>query len=553
MMTDRQEVQRVEKNAEICIIGAAAAGLCAAVVAKRNGIDKIVVLEKNHTTGGTAVMSAGIMAYGSSTQKRQGLFYDVDEVFLDIITMQNWNCDPKLVRKWISGTAESIDFIEGLGGCRYELAVTETADPSKFRCSRHIMAEFKDGKFTFKRSGLTLMNRLRDVCADLGVEIICDCKAEHLIEDSAGRIVGVGAVNKDGEELSIKADATILATGSFANNRELIRELYGVDQYADSDFLIASCFPWNTGDGITMAREVGAAKGKPIAFFISPHSHFEGTSEILCTLMRRGHGMTVNRNGERFCDEAIWTESEWGWMKGTAVDNQPGRVCYTIWDQALVDLTVEDKEYQLPGILPSMLDRPMYRGNGYWGDAGYDPANWKKAIPDHLRHDAEIGRVGICRTVGEMAAFIGCDEEILQETIDNYNMSCLKKYDAEFLKNPNYLYPVLKPPYYVMRGDPGIDTAIGGIKIDNCQRVLAEDDNVIPGLYAAGVCCSCWSNGQYVVNGSAMSFTVYSGRAAGKEAAAYIKKTEKPVRKKSPAKQKTSDSDPVPSWSGGWN
>ncbi len=543
----------IEKKTQLCIIGAAAAGLCAAVVAKRNGVDDVLVIEKNHATGGTAVMSAGIMAYGSVTQKRQGMFYDLDKVFEDIITMQNWNCDAKLVRKWLNGTADSIDFIEGLGGgCHYEIACTETADPAKFRCSRHIMAEYKDGRYTFKRSGLTLMNRLKEVCDELGVEIICDCSARHLVQDDQGRVVGVQAEKNDGEEVVVRADATIVATGSFADNKELIREYYGVDQYASDDFLIASRYPWNTGDGIRMVREIGGAKGKPIAFFISPHSHFEGTSEILCTLMRRGHGMAVNRNGERFCDEAIWEENEWQWMRGTSIDNQPGRVCYTIWDQELLDITVAGREYQFDTILPTMLQKPLYRGSGYWGEAGYDPVNWRKAIPDHLRHDAELGRVGICRTVEEMAAFIGCEPEVLQETIDTYNKACLKKYDAEFLKNPNYLYPILKPPFYVMYGDPGIDTAIGGIKIDHRQRVLAEDDNYIPGLYAAGVCCSCWSNGQYIVNCSAMSFTVYSGREAGREAAIYIKKENKPPRKCEPVKGSASG-EKKPSWSGGWS
>ena len=543
----------ITKKTDLCIIGSAAAGLSAAVVAKRNGIENIIVIEKNHATGGTAVMAAGIMAFGSVTQKRQGMFYDVDQAFLDIITIQNWNCNAKLVRKWINGTSDSIDFIESLDeGCRCEVATTDTSNPNKFRNSRHIMADFVDGKLVFKRSGLTITNALAKVCKETGVEIICDCKAEHLITDSDGRVTGVKAVMKDGEELEITADATVLATGSFAHNKPMVREYFGVDDYAADDFLIASDFPWNTGDGNTMVNEIGGAKGKPIAFFMGPHSHFEGSSELLCTLIRRGHGMQVNRNGERFHDEALWVESEWSWMKGASLNYQPGKICFTIWDQNLVDLTVNDKEYGINRLMPSMLERPMFRGNGYWGE-DYDANNWKKSIMDHLKHDAELGRVGICNTVEEMAEFIGCDAETLQENITEYNLSCVKKYDSAFLKDPNYLYPVLTAPFYVMLGEQGMDTAIGGIRIDDKQRVLAEDGNFIPGLYAAGTCCSDWSNGQYVVNCAAMSFTVYSGREAGKEAAIYVKKDVKPARKIGALRSAFGGTDNKPSWNGSWS
>ena len=58
--------------------------------------------------------------------------------------------------------------------------------------------------------------------------------------------------------------------------------------------------------------------------------------------------------------------------------------------------------------------------------------------------------------------------------------------------------------------------------IDNRQRVLRPDGSVIAGLYAAGILCSGWFNGTYAYFGSEMSFTIYSGRSAGAEAAHYI-------------------------------
>lgn len=507
------------KKVDLCIVGGSAAGMSAAIIARRNGVKDILILEKMNAFGGTARMTGGIMALGSPTQRRQGLYYDIDQAFKDIITVQNWNCDAKLVRKWLLGSGENIEFLESLG-MRYELAVTETADPSKFRNTRHIAAKLIDGKWQPQHQGGLIVPIMLKACEDAGIEMMTNTRAEHLIKDDHGRITGVTAATRD-DALTVEAGAVILATGSMSHNRELVRELYGVDQYAEPDFLIAADFPWNTGDGYYMAREIGGAKGRAIAYFMGPHNHFDGFSEILCCLVRRGHHMDVNRNGERFCDESLMTESEWGWMKGTALDNQPGRVSYTIFDSDYLDILEKGKEYALPGLTTAYIDAPMNRPGAFY-EKDFDFTRWRQYIRNHIDNDAKGGRAAICSTVQEIADYIGCETGTLQNTIDTYNISCAKRYDAEFLKNPNYLYPVVKPPYYVLRGDHCIDTAIGGVKIDNYQRVVNEDGKYIPGLYASGVMCSGWSNGQYIVNCSAMSYTIYSGRAAGAEAAQYI-------------------------------
>jgi fumarate reductase flavoprotein subunit len=510
-----------EKKVDLCIVGGSAAGMSAAIVAKRKGIKDILILEKMSNTGGTALMTAGIMAYNSPTQRRQGLYYDVDQVFRDYITIMNWNCDAKLLRKWLLGTGESIEFLESIG-MHYDLAVTETADPSKFRNSRHIPAKLVNGKWEIVKQGPLLMSIMLKACKDIGIEILCDTRAEHLIKAEDDRVVGVKASTKDGE-LAVNADAVILASGSISYNKELVRELCGVDQYGNDDFLIAASFPWNTGDGYYMAREVGAKKGRVCAYFMGPHNHVSGYSEIHTCLIRRGHTIDVNRNGERFCDESLMTESEYGWMKGTSLDNQPGRVCYTIFDENYMCLLEADGEYRFSGLVVPYIDEPM-DWPGAYKEEGFETKNWRKSIRHHIDHDAAGGRAKVCNTIGEIADYIGCEEETLKRTIDNYNVSCAKKYDAEFLKKSKFLYPVQTPPFYVLRGDGCIDTAIGGVTIDNYQRVVDEEGKYIPGLYAAGVMCSGWANGQYVVNCAAMSFTIYSGRTAGEEAADYIVK-----------------------------
>jgi succinate dehydrogenase/fumarate reductase flavoprotein subunit len=66
-----------ERKVALCIIAGSAAGMSAAIVAKRNGIKDVLILEKMSKTGGTALMTAGIIPYDSPTQKRQSLYYHV--------------------------------------------------------------------------------------------------------------------------------------------------------------------------------------------------------------------------------------------------------------------------------------------------------------------------------------------------------------------------------------------------------------------------------------------------------------------------------------------
>ena len=100
-----------------------------------------------------------------------------------------------------------------------------------------------------------------------------------------------------------------------------------------------------------------------------------------------------------------------------------------------------------------------------------------------------------------------------------YNMFCHNGYDADFLKQPCHLIPLETPPYYVFQGPSGIDTCIGGIHINHRLEVIDKKQRPIPGLYAAGVCTSGWLNRGYAFYGSELSFSLYSGRAAGTNAA----------------------------------
>jgi succinate dehydrogenase/fumarate reductase flavoprotein subunit len=138
---------------------------------------------------------------------------------------------------------------------------------------------------------------------------------------------------------------------------------------------------------------------------------------------------------------------------------------------------------------------------------------------EDIESEKAAGRVRICQTIEEIADWIGADRQTLKQTMERYNIFCHNGYDADFLKQPCHLISLKTPPYYVFQGPSGIDTCIGGIHINHQLNVINKKQQPIKGLYAAGVCTSGWLSGGYGFYGSELSFTLYSGRQAGANAA----------------------------------
>jgi fumarate reductase flavoprotein subunit len=125
----------------------------------------------------------------------------------------------------------------------------------------------------------------------------------------------------------------------------------------------------------------------------------------------------------------------------------------------------------------------------------------------------------------ELAAKTGIDSEELKKTIAEYNQACETGRDIIFNKNPRYLRPVKRSPFYAAKLVLGGFGTLGGIKINYRTEVLNKDFEVIPGLYAAGVDANSITGDTYIfiLPGSTFGFAVNSGRIAGEEAARYIK------------------------------
>lgn len=494
------------KKYDFIICGGSLAGLSAAVRAKELGVKNVLVLEKMKFLGGCAKLAGGVYAVDSPTQKRLGLHYVADDCFKAHMDINNWDCDVKLVGGWQRRSGDAIRWLEEKG-CIFTKVLNFSGEKRFYH-------------MTDKPTGNTIIQTMISECSRLGVEIMTETAAKHLIMDN-DRVIGVQAETK-GEVFEVFADHILIATGSISANDALLKKFYPGQDLSHTK--IMARVPHNTGDGYLMAQEIGAAETPISTLFIGPHNHPYNQRTGL--IMRRPQVIKVNRDGYRFTDEAMPETRDFGWMQSIALDRQPGKICYGIMDQSILDSYLADKK--------NLTAFEFRHGNRKNQDAlsDYGKAEgvvtidkgataWLDMIPDDIQKEAEAGRIFICQTLDDVARAIGArDPEVVKQTIRDYNYFCAQKYDYECLKDPKYLMPLTTPPYYVFVAYQGIDTCIGGIRVNHKLQVLNREYVPIEGLYCAGVAAGGWCSKGYGYFGSEMSFVLCSGLMSAEEVAA---------------------------------
>ena len=115
--------------------------------------------------------------------------------------------------------------------------------------------------------------------------------------------------------------------------------------------------------------------------------------------------------------------------------------------------------------------------------------------------------------------------EKLAKTVAEYNGYCAVRHDAEFAKDPKYLREVKTGPFYAIKSVASTLGTLGGIKANERFEVVTQNEDPIPGLYAAGNDVGGMYGDSYdlLMAGSTVGFAVNSARIAVDSAAEYIK------------------------------
>lgn len=312
--------------------------------------------------------------------------------------------------------------------------------------------------------GVGMTKPLTDKITELGGEVLVETPASELIVKD-GEVVGVKAVNKDGDDITINAKAVILATGGFAASEDLMKEYH---PFLKAGSMAHGGNKGNTGDGITMAKAVDSKllfHDSGIDLGVNSPTYYGYGEEYT--------GLYVTPEGDRFMDETKFHFTR---------------------TRILMDLGFND----------------------IW--AVTDQAN------DRVEASVKDGMAFKADSIEELAKLIEADPQKLETTINRYNKLSDKGNDEDYDKDPQFLNKIEGPTYYALKLSMGSSGTIGGLVTTINGEVLDNDDQVIKGLYAAGEVAS----GQvlykeYPGSGTAIALYLAYGRQAGRTAAQFIK------------------------------
>ena len=332
--------------------------------------------------------------------------------------------------------------------------------------------------------GLAFGETLTARCKEAGVAFRFSTTAQRLAR-SDGRISGL-AIRSGGMEDSIAGDAVILACGGFEGNPEMLARYLGPN--AVNLRPVARGGHYNKGEGIRMALDLGAApNGDFGSYHAEPIDPRSGIAEP--AIFTFPYGILVNKSGDRFTDEAPGT-----------VDAHYESVTRRIYEQrdGLAWLIVDARIDDVP--------------------------NWRKGC----RTDQKPVTAD---SIDELAALIGIAAKRLRSTIDAFNGACtagdFTPLSADGLATSglyppksNWARPIDRSPFFAWPVISANVFTFGGLKADRNARVLDQDGNAIPGLYAAGETMGLYYR-TYTGSTSVLRGAVF-GRRAGLHAAGAI-------------------------------
>jgi tricarballylate dehydrogenase len=484
---------------DVIVVGGGNAALCAALSAREQGA-RVVVLEKAPEAwrGGNGFFTAGGFRFAfKSFDELRSLIGDLsdqeaaqmevdpyteDNFYDDLMRVTEECADPDLalllVRqsqptvRWMKD--RGIRWIPMFGRQAYKVG-------GKFRFWGGLVLEAVGG-------GPGLIDMAYASAAKAGIEVRFDTKATRLITDDRGAVTGV-AVRTPAGSGTLGARAVVLASGGFEANPEMRTRYLGPNW----ELARVRGTPYNTGDGIRMALEIGAL----------PWGHWSGCHSVQWDLNAPWHGdrkvgdnfqkhsypvgLIVNVRGERFVDEGADFRNYTYVKYGRAVITQPRRTAFQIFDQKVLDLLRE--EYRI---------REVTRA--------------EDATLEGLAGKLEIDVAGFVRTVTEF------NRAVMAEV--PFNPAVKDGRGTRGISPPktNWAQALDRPPYVGYAVTTGITFTFGGLKITESAQVVDCEQRTIPGLFAAGELVGGLFYHNYPGGAGLMAGAVF-GRIAGRSAA----------------------------------
>lgn len=418
---EKPATEREAESCDIVIVGGGPAGLAAAVSAKQTNPDKNVILvEKLDILSGNGKFDMNFFdMINTEAQKAAGNDEWVGEAGLaKFLESKSTNGESaERIKVWADEEYNLDAWLRDMG---VELNYN-------YGGTNH-MAE--DNQY----SGEVIQAGLEKAAKELGVDVRPGTKGMDLVMED-GACKGVVVLNNDNETYTINAKSTIIATGGFCSNKELLAEYApGYEVFNTSNQM------GTTGDFVKTFEQNGFKMenmGK-MSFFsniIVPYRDLTG-----------GADMNLLANKE-----------------GTLLENKSGKDRGTMIQENGAAFYITDK-------------------------TGYDSFY-------RIRKHVALGYYSEGATLEELAEKLGIDAEGLKASVEQYNADAAAGAEnAQIAAVPARALDA-EGPYYGVRVEGANHMTKGGVVCNENAQVLNADDTVVPGLYAAGEVT--WQAGGY--------------------------------------------------------
>jgi tricarballylate dehydrogenase len=456
----------IDRKTDIIVVGAGNAAFAAAMAAREQGCD-VIMLERApyDERGGNSRYTAGAMRVAftgvedlavimdlTEEEKSDVDFgiYSTDQYFDDMARMTQYRADPDLVETLVYKSHETLVWMREKG--------------IRFSPSYGRQAFKVDGKFKFwgglavevVGGGPGLVDDWTVAAKKNDIEILYGTRATDLIEID-GVVQGV-RVRSDGKIGTISANAVILAAGGFESNAEWRTRYMGPGW----DLAKVRGTRFNMGDGIRMALDVGAipygnwSGGHAVGWDRNAPDY--GDLDVGDNFQKHSYplGIMVNATGRRFVDEGADFRNYTYAKYGRVVLEQPGQFAWQVFDSKVSSLLRD--EYRIRQVT--------------------------KVTADTIEELAfKLDDVDATAFIDEIETY---NKSVMAEVAFDPAVKDGRGTEGLTIPKSNWANRLDTPPYEAYAITCGITFTFGGVRIDGNGQILDTDLKPIPGLYAAG-------------------------------------------------------------------
>ncbi len=481
----RDEGQRIT---EVLVIGGGGAGLAAAVAAASRGVGTLL-LEKRPTLGGSTALSVGSFCAAGTRLQRRHAIADAAGAFVEDMAAFDPRLaardEPSLRNVLAAEAGQTLAWLEKLG---VAFAGPFPEPPNRVPRMHNVIPDAR-----------TYIVRLHAAARRLGVRVVCGARAERLLRDEQGRVVGAVYSQGDARRQLVATRGVVIASGDFSGDPEMRRR-----HLSPAAAAAIPINPANTGDGHRLAEAVGAALrnmdvvfGPQLRFppprgeFMKQLPHWRFFTSLAAAYVNRAPqallrplvksvlithtspsaklfaegAILVNMEGRRFCDERVSV---------APLAHEAEATGYIILDAAVA------RRFSR---FPYFISTAPGIAYAYFRD-------YARARPDVVHAAADAA---------SLAQALGMKAPLLAEAVAGARQ-------------------LLHPPLYALGPVRSMLTVTeGGVAVDDQCRVLGKDGQPIAGLFAAGG--SGQGGMQLLGHGLHIAWAFTSGRIAGEMAA----------------------------------